>query len=80
MSLECGVVRTAEGLERLLALITDLEQQTGASLSLTAAHLIATAAFRRQESRGGHFRADHTSSGPPRRQFMFSSAQGSVFA
>ncbi len=80
MSLECGVIRTAGGLERLLGLVADLEQQTGACLPLTAARLIATAAFRREESRGGHFRADHPGSGKPQRQFIFSSAQGSLFA
>lgn len=58
MSRDAGVVRDAEGLARLSSLIEGLEQTHGAAPALIAARLVATAALQRQESRGGHFRAD----------------------
>lgn len=57
-----GVVRTAEGLALALATITAIEAAAGGDTVLAnmalAARFIATAALRREESRGGHFRAD----------------------
>ena len=64
-----GVFRTREDLQRA---VTTLEQATAADAAsapptadgwrhrnlLTVARLIARAALRREESRGGHFRAD----------------------
>lgn len=58
MSRECGVERDAVGLTRLLDLISELEARHGEADALLAARFIATAALRREESRGGHFRLD----------------------
>ncbi len=59
MSADCGVVRDAEGLSRLVALIDRMENSFGTPPALTAARLIAEAALARHESRGGHFRSDY---------------------
>ena len=58
MSLNAGVERTAEGLERLLGEIDALIARYGEALVLTTARLIAQAALDRRESRGGHWRLD----------------------
>lgn len=58
MSRHAGVVRHGAGLSRLLELIDGLEAAHGRALPLVAARLIAAAALDREESRGGHFRAD----------------------
>ena len=58
MSLNAGVERTAEGLERLLSQIDALCARHGEALALTTARLIAEAALARPESRGGHWRLD----------------------
>jgi L-aspartate oxidase len=63
MSRDAGVVRTAEGLTRLIGEIAALEALHGPAAALIAARLIAACALARTESRGGHFRAD---AGPPR--------------
>lgn len=59
MTAHAGVVRTAEGLATLIALIDKLQAAYGPAASLLAARLIAQAALNRRESRGGHYRADH---------------------
>ncbi len=59
MSADCGVIRDAEGLKRLLALIDRLDREHGAALPLVAARLIGEAALARHESRGGHYRSDY---------------------
>jgi L-aspartate oxidase len=58
-----GVERNAEGLRRALRTIADLETKalhvTRAYLNMTtSATLVAAAALKRTESRGGHFRTD----------------------
>lgn len=57
-----GVIRTGQGLRKALATLARLEAENAdcpAFLNMTAtATLIAAAALRREESRGGHFRAD----------------------
>lgn len=58
MSRDAGVVRSAEGLSRLLSEIETLSNQYPDATPLTAARLIAQAALDRRESRGGHFRSD----------------------
>ena len=58
MSLNAGVERTAEGLERLLGEIDALSARHGEALVLTTARLVAQAALDRRESRGGHWRLD----------------------
>jgi L-aspartate oxidase len=58
MSLNAGVERTAEGLERLLGEIGALSARHGEALVLTTARLVAEAALERRESRGGHWRLD----------------------
>ncbi|MDG2523565.1 L-aspartate oxidase [Caulobacter segnis] len=67
MTQDAGVVREAEGVSRLCGLINALEEAHGAAPSLVAARLVATAALARQESRGGHFRADFPLAAEPRR-------------
>lgn len=59
MTAHCGVVRDAEGLTGLLALIDRLEARHGPAAALVAARLIAQAALERRESRGGHYRSDY---------------------
>jgi L-aspartate oxidase len=58
MSRDAGVVRSAEGLSRLLDGIDELEAAHGRAAPLAAARLIAASALARTESRGGHFRSD----------------------
>ena len=58
MSLDAGVERTAEGLQRLLEKIDSLSTRHGEALVLTTARLVAQAALDREESRGGHWRLD----------------------
>lgn len=64
MSDNCGVVRDAAGLTRLIHLVDRLEAAHGAPPALIAARLIAEAAMARRESRGGHYRSDHPASDP----------------
>jgi L-aspartate oxidase len=58
MTRDAGVMRDGAGLRRLLADIDALEAAHGEALPLVAARLIAACALARQESRGGHYRAD----------------------
>jgi L-aspartate oxidase len=58
MTLDAGVERTAEGLQRLLDQIDALSARHGEALVLTTARLVAQAALDRRESRGGHWRLD----------------------
>jgi L-aspartate oxidase len=62
MSGQVGVIRSGTGLRRALAAILQLERRHPSATMrnmTTAALLVAAAAFRRSESRGGHFRSDH---------------------
>jgi len=58
MSLNAGVERTGAGLNQLLGDIDALTSRHGEALPLVAARLVAQAALNREESRGGHWRAD----------------------
>lgn len=61
MSAHAGVIRDADGLKGLIREIVRLEgrnRRVRFSNMATAAKLIATAALKREESRGGHYRAD----------------------
>ena len=58
MEMKVGVVREAAGLEEAAARLGALADRDGDDLSLVAL-MVAEAALRRVESRGGHFRADH---------------------
>jgi L-aspartate oxidase len=63
MSQHCGVERSAEGLHSALRQIAALERNADhvsrSFLNMTtAATLVAAAALKREESRGGHFRTD----------------------
>lgn len=69
MDRHLGVVRTAEGMRTALRTIAELEEThapgSRAFLNMTtAATLIAAAALRRTESRGGHFRDDYPDTDP----------------
>ncbi|WP_454287566.1 L-aspartate oxidase [Rhizobium arsenicireducens] len=61
MSAHAGVIRDADGLKDLIRQIVRLEginKRVRFSNMATAAKLIATAALKREESRGGHYRSD----------------------
>jgi L-aspartate oxidase len=58
MSAKAGVVRDAGGLGALLDVIDTLKGTSGITNELVTACLIAEGALARDESRGGHFRAD----------------------
>jgi L-aspartate oxidase len=71
MSRDAGVVRSAEGLSRLLDQIDGLEAAHGRAASLVATRLIAASALARTESRGGHFRSDGVEdTAAPQRTFV----------
>ena len=76
MSRDAGVIRDANGLSRLLDVIEDLEARHGRTASLATARLVCVAALARNESRGGHFRADASqmeagqTEAEPRRTFV----------
>lgn len=59
MTQNCGVRRTASGLNTLISQIDDLIETVGRANPLIASRLIAASALAREESRGGHFRDDH---------------------
>ena len=58
MTEQCGVRRSAAGLNRLLDTIDGLIDRVGRANPLIASHMIAASALAREESRGGHFRED----------------------
>ncbi|MDB5498204.1 MAG: nadB [Phenylobacterium sp.] len=71
MSRDAGVVRSAEGLQRLLEEIDGLEAIHGRAPALVAARMVAACALARTESRGGHFRSDAAEGDAvPRRTFV----------
>jgi L-aspartate oxidase len=75
MSQKVGVVRDADGLAHALRRIVRLERASASAAErnvATAALLVAAAAWRRRESRGGHFRSDHPAADPAqaRRTFL----------
>lgn len=63
----CGVQRSAQGLNQLLDIIDGLIARVGRANPLIAGHMIAAAALAREESRGGHFRADFPKADPKSR-------------
>ncbi|KIC24711.1 MULTISPECIES: L-aspartate oxidase [unclassified Leisingera] len=68
MTTHAGVRRTGDGLKQALAAIARLEAEQSADENFTnmcaTATLIAAAALRREESRGGHFRDDFPEADP----------------
>ncbi|KQY35775.1 L-aspartate oxidase [Caulobacter sp. Root487D2Y] len=70
MSRDAGVIRDADGLSRLIAVLDALESVHGPAPTLVAAQLIVRAALARPESRGGHFRADFPAAALPERTFV----------
>jgi L-aspartate oxidase len=67
MAAHVGVVRHRDGLARALCEIASIERHAGSpamrNMAL-AALMVAAAAYRRQESRGAHFRADYPQADP----------------
>jgi L-aspartate oxidase len=81
MTHDAGVVRAAEGLQRLLRTLAELEPPEGGAPVIAAARLVAAAAFQRAESRGGHYRRDYPlPAEPPRRTFLTLSEAGAIAA
>ena len=80
MSRDAGVIRDAAGLARLLEQIEALEPAYGPCPTVVAARLIVEAALARQESRGGHYRADFpaTAAEPVRTFVTLESADAAV--
>ncbi len=75
MSINVGIERDAEGLRQMLVDIHAIERAGGATTSLlnmsAAAKLVASAALKREESRGAHFRSDHPhTQSKPKRTFL----------
>jgi L-aspartate oxidase len=67
MSADVGVVRSRDGLARALRQITAIERHARCPAMRNmaiAALMVAAAAYRRQESRGAHFRADYPQTDP----------------
>lgn len=67
MQADVGVIRDAAGLRRALAHIMDIDESAesiGLAHMATTAFLITAPALLRQESRGGHFRADFPHTDP----------------
>jgi L-aspartate oxidase len=70
MSRDAGVIRDADGLARLVACSTPWKRPRPAPRPWSPPSLIARAALARQESRGGHFRADFPATALPERTFV----------
>lgn len=71
MSLNCGVVRNATGLTKLLNMIKDMKADCGAARPLVTAEIMVESALSRKESRGGHYRDDYPETDPQNaRQFV----------
>ncbi|MDY6924032.1 MAG: L-aspartate oxidase [Pseudomonadota bacterium] len=64
---EAGVMRSADGLTRALAVLDQLEARAPDAAPLIAARLIVEAALARRESRGGHYRTDFPAAAPEAR-------------
>ncbi|MGQ3040251.1 MAG: L-aspartate oxidase [Brevundimonas sp.] len=80
MSDHVGVIRDAAGLSQALELIDRLEREAPAAPALIAARLIAASALAREESRGGHYRADFPEAAEPRHTRLHRDAAVAVLA
>ena len=65
MATDCAVVRDRAGLSELAIWLRETEARLGPARALIAARLIVEPALARDESRGGHFRSDHTNEAAP---------------
>ena len=72
MSADCGVLRNKASLTSLLNWVTSQSVTGPAPSALLAARLIVMAALNREESRGGHFREDFTTTEPHARRSYLS--------
>jgi len=74
MTANVGVIRDGDGLTRALAQIAALEREAATPAlrnTATAALLVAAAALRRTESRGGHYRSDYPKADPAQQKRTF---------
>jgi L-aspartate oxidase len=75
MSAHVGVIRDRAGLKRALAEIARIERESAhlpqTRNMATAALMVTAAALKREESRGGHFRADFPQSDPKQAKRTF---------
>ncbi len=70
MTAYCGVLRDAQGLNKMLDILDDLVEQVGEANPLIAAKFITAGALAREESRGGHYRTDFPEEVPPPRSSL----------
>jgi L-aspartate oxidase len=70
MEAHCNVVRDGPGLQRALERVHALGESHGQANALVAAQLILTAALKRTESRGAHFRSDYAHAAEPQRTYI----------
>jgi L-aspartate oxidase len=74
MTAHVGVVRSGDGLAQALGEIVRIEGESGTGPlgnMAVAALLIAAAAWQRRESRGAHYRSDHSApAARPRHSFL----------
>lgn len=70
MAADCAVVRTRAGLNDLITWLHATEAIYGPARAVIAARLIAEPALAREESRGGHYRADFQAEMAPARSFI----------
>ena len=78
MSAKCGVVRDKKGLTDLLNMTAEVQDLHGPARAVVTARLIVQSALTRQESRGGHYRADFPETHKPERTFLMNDITESV--
>ena len=78
MAREAGVIRDADGLERLLDQVDRLDRRHGITGPGVVARLVAACALDRRESRGAHFRSDYPATLAEARRTLVTLEAGTV--